>query len=111
MKLGLLTACLPGESLTDIAAWAGDHGYAGLEVAVWPDEPGRDWEASHIDVAHLDDAGVESVRKLFATHQLATSALAYYENCLDVDPTRRGHVHQHLRHVIDAAPRLGVDVV
>jgi len=46
MKLGLLTACLPGESLTDIAAWAGDHGYRALEVAVWPDEPGRDWESS-----------------------------------------------------------------
>ncbi len=111
MKLGFLTACLPGTPLEEIAPWAAAHGYAGLEVAVWPDEPGRDWEASHIDVAHLDDAGVESVRKLFATHQLAISALAYYENCLDVDPTRRGRIHQHLRHVIDAAPRLGVDVV
>jgi hypothetical protein len=37
MKLGMLTACLPGLSLDQIAAWAAGSGYEALEVAAWPD--------------------------------------------------------------------------
>ncbi|HEX4788505.1 MAG TPA: sugar phosphate isomerase/epimerase, partial [Actinospica sp.] len=61
MKLGFLTACLPELPLADIAAWAAETGYEALEVAVWPSTGSRDFEASHIDVAHLDAAGAEQV--------------------------------------------------
>ena len=54
MKLGFLTACLPGVPLERIADWAAAHDFQALEVAVWPDVPGRPFEASHIDVASLD---------------------------------------------------------
>ena len=53
MLLGFLTACLPQVPLADIAAWAAENDYAALEVAVWPKVGGRDFEASHIDVARL----------------------------------------------------------
>lgn len=36
MKLGLLTACLPGWSLERIARWASGHGYEAPGVAAWP---------------------------------------------------------------------------
>jgi hypothetical protein len=36
MKLGFLTACLPGRSLEEIVPWAADHGFEALEVAAWP---------------------------------------------------------------------------
>jgi sugar phosphate isomerase/epimerase len=111
VKLGFLTACLPGMSLVDIVGWAASKGYQGLEVAVWPHDPGRDWEASHIEVAALDASGAESVRALFDDNALEISALAYYENNLDADPDMRQRVHEHLRHVIDAASLLGVDLV
>jgi sugar phosphate isomerase/epimerase len=97
--------------LDDIVHWAAAHGYQGLEVAVWPGDPGRAWEAKHIDVASLDADGAESVRRLFEDNALEVSALAYYENNLDADRARREHVHEHLRHVIDAAQLLGVDLV
>jgi sugar phosphate isomerase/epimerase len=80
-------------------------------VAVWPDVPGRDWEASHIDVAALDAVGAGRVRGLFDEHGLDISALAYYENNLDVDVARREGVHELLRHVIDAAQLLEVGLV
>jgi sugar phosphate isomerase/epimerase len=35
MKLGLLTACLPGRTLEQIATWAADNGFEALEVAAW----------------------------------------------------------------------------
>ena len=111
MKLGFLTACLPGLSLDDVAAWAAAEGYQGLEVAVWPDVPGRDWEASHIAVGSLDHDGADSIRAMLARHGLTVSALAYYENNLHADDKRRDEIHQHLRSVIDAAQLLGCVLV
>lgn len=111
MRLGFLTACLPGEPLDDIAAWAAAAGYQGLEVAVWPDVPGRDWEASHLDVTGVGAAAADDVRATFATHGLEISALAYYENNLAADETVRAETHAHLRRVIDAAAALDCGLV
>jgi sugar phosphate isomerase/epimerase len=111
VKLGFLTACLPGVPLSDIVGWAATEGFQGLEVAVWPDEPGRPWQASHIDVRAFDDSAARSVRGLFAGHDLEISALAYYENNLHGDSRRRQEIHQHLRRVIDAAHLLGCPLV
>lgn len=112
MKLGLLTACLPGDSLSDIAAWAGSHGYRGLEVAAWPREPGtRQHLASHIDVARLDGSGARHIRELFDEHGLGLSALAFYENNLHADLAQRQRIHDHLRRVIDAAALLECSLV
>ena len=111
MRLGLLTACLPGLSLTDIAEWAAAHGYGALEVAAWPDAPDRPWEASHLDVARLDAAGAEQIASMLDQRGLMLSAVAYYENNLAADPAQRAAVHDHLRLCIDAAARLGCPLV
>jgi len=111
MRLGFLTACLPGEQLDDIAGWAATAGYHGLEVAVWPDVPGRDWEASHLDVADFGPAAADEVRGRFAGHGLEISALAYYENNLAADESVRSETHAHLRRVIDAAAALDCGLV
>jgi sugar phosphate isomerase/epimerase len=111
MKLGFLTACLPGLALPDIAAWAAATGYEALEVAVWPSTGSRDFEASHIDVARFGAAGAEDVRSLFDKHGLTLSSLAYYENNLHPDEARRAEIAAHVRHAIDAAALLGVETV
>ena len=111
MRLGLLTACLPGASLGEIAAWAAGHGYRALEVAAWPKAPDRPWVASHLDVATLDQRGADEARDLLTGHGLAMSALAYYDNNLVGDPAQRAAVHDHLRRCIDAAALLGCPLV
>jgi sugar phosphate isomerase/epimerase len=111
VRLGLLTACLPGESLEDIAAWAGAHGYAALEVAAWPDRPGREWEASHLDAESFGAADAERVGSLLDRHGLTLSAVAYYENNLHQDLEVREATQEHLRRCIDAAHLLGVGLV
>jgi sugar phosphate isomerase/epimerase len=111
MRLGFLTACLPGTPLEEIAGWAASEGFEDLEVAVWPDIPGRDWEASHIDVRTFDANAATSVSTMFEESGLGISALAYYENNLDADQERRSAIHEHLRRVIDAAELLGVGLV
>jgi sugar phosphate isomerase/epimerase len=111
MKLGFLTACLPGEPLEAIARWAAGNGYRALEVAAWPDRPGRDWEASHLDVESFRADDAAEVRRLMADHDLEVSAVAYYENNLHTDPRVREAVHEHLRRCIDAAQLLAVPLV
>jgi sugar phosphate isomerase/epimerase len=111
VRLGFLTACLPGAPLDEIVGWAAAEGFEGLEVAVWPDVPGRDWEASHLDVTAFDAEAAAEVLALFDAAGVEISALAYYENNLDADHLRRAGVHEHLRRVIDAAHLLGVGLV
>jgi sugar phosphate isomerase/epimerase len=111
VKLGFLTACLPGLPLDDVAAWAATAGFQGLEIAAWPDEPSRPWEASHIDVGRLGPEQAAGLRGALAAYGLEISALAYYENNLDADEARRERIHAHLRDVIDAAAALGCGLV
>jgi sugar phosphate isomerase/epimerase len=111
MQLGFLTACLPATPLAEVASWAAAEGYRALEVAAWPDRPGRDWEASHLDVEHFDDAEAERVSALLEEHRLTISAVAYYENNLHADPAVREATHEHLRACVDAAERLGCGLV
>jgi sugar phosphate isomerase/epimerase len=111
VKLGLLTACLPDLTLTEIADWAAAHDFEALEVAAWPDVPGRPFEAHHLDVANLDDPAAEKTRSYLAERGLEISALAYYENNLHPDERTRAGYHAHLRHCIDAAERLGCPFV
>jgi sugar phosphate isomerase/epimerase len=98
-------------TLEDVAAWAAQHGYAGLEVAAWPRARGRDWEASHLDVAGFDEHAAEGVRAGLDRVGLELSAVAYYENNLHTDPERREQIHEHLRRCIDAAQLLGCGLV
>jgi sugar phosphate isomerase/epimerase len=111
MKLGFLTACLPQLPLDDIAAWAASHDYEALEVATWPSTGSRDFEAAHIDVARFGERAADGVRALFDRHGLTLSALAYYENNLHPDVTRRAEIAAHVRANIDAAALLGVECV
>jgi sugar phosphate isomerase/epimerase len=111
MQLGLLTACLPTTPLDEVASWAAGEGYQALEVAAWPDRPGRDWEASHLDVESFGDGDARRVAELLAEHELTISAVAYYENNLHADPNVRGATHRHLRACVDAAEKLGCGLV
>jgi len=111
VKLGFLTACLPGLALSDIAAWASTAGYEALEVAVWPSTGSRDFEASHVDVANFGAGEAEQVSELFTKHGLLLSSLAYYENNLHPDEARRAAIAEHVKRAIDAAALLGVETV
>jgi sugar phosphate isomerase/epimerase len=111
MKLGFLTACLPGLQLPEIVSWAAGHGYQALEVATWPTVGSRDFEACHIDVASLGKAQADEVRGLFDDSGLTISALAYYENNLHPHERRRLQIAEHVRRNVDAAQLLGVPYV
>lgn len=107
MKLGFLTACLPGRTLQEIAAWAAEAGFEALEVAAWPDRGDRPFTATHVRVEDFGDREAEEVRVLFDRHGLTLSSLAFYDNNLHPDPQERSSINAHLRACVEAAARLG----
>lgn len=111
MKLGLLTACLPELSLAEIVSWAAATGFEALEVAAWPGVQDRDFTTSHLDVPAMTEESAAEVMGLFAQHELQISALAYYDNNLHPDPTKRRERHDHLKACVDAAALLGCPYV
>ena len=111
MKLGFLTACLPDRPLADIAAWAEANGFAALEVAAWPDLGDRPFTATHLKAESLDEGQAEQVRKLFDTHGLELSSLAFYDNNLHPDLEQRRAINEHVAACIDAAALLGCPTV
>ena len=114
MKLGLLTAAFPTLTLDEIADWASANGFEALEVACWPAGEGaarRYAGVCHVDVDALDEAKAREIVDGLARRGLVISALAYYPNPLAADPDARAAAQEHLRTVIAAAPKLGVDTV
>lgn len=111
MKIGFITACLPGMSLEQIASWASASGYEALEVAAWPSLGNRPFVATHLAVESFTQADADRVRALLERHKLLISSVAYYDNNLHPDPEERAAVHAHVRRCIDAAAALGVPTV
>jgi sugar phosphate isomerase/epimerase len=114
MKLGLFTAALPGLSLESIAGWAADNGFGAIEIACWPAGAGAERRYAgvcHVDVDGLTDEQAGEIRAMLAAKGLIISSLGYYPNNLHPDPAHRAGVNDHLRKVIVAAEKLGVEVV
>ncbi len=111
MKLGFLTACLPGVPLDDLVHWAARQGFQSLELAAWPVSSSRDYQARQIDAARMTKKEAERIKDLFQQHSITISAMAYYDNNLDPDlKIRKAHL-DHLKKVITAASMLEVDLV
>ncbi|MBI2805351.1 MAG: sugar phosphate isomerase/epimerase [Planctomycetes bacterium] len=113
MQLGFVSAILSDFSLDDVFSFASDEGFACVEVMCWP--PGaaerRYAGVTHIDITNLNEALVGKVLGLVDRTGVRISGLGYYPNPLHPEPEHRHRVLEHLRTVIQAAPRLGVDVV
>jgi len=111
MKLGFLTACLPRVPLADLVRWASEQGFQMLELAAWPVDSTRDYQARQIDAGNFNKDDAKRIRDLFAEHKMGISAMAYYDNNLDPDSTRRKRYHEHLKKVINVAALLDVSLV
>ncbi len=113
MQLGFVSAILPDLSLEQVLAFAAEEGFACVELMCWP--PGkadrRYAGVTHLDVTNLNDDRIGQVRDLVKKHGVTISGLGYYPNPLDPDPASRQVIGEHLKRVIEAAPRLGLKVV
>lgn len=104
MYVGILTAPFGGESLEQVAAFAGEYGFGGLEIVAGPG-------SRHVDLTDFTQTDAERTTELLDRRALVISSLAAYVNNTDPDPERRRANNEVVRKAIDAAALLGVEVV
>ena len=113
MQLGFVSAILGDLSLEDVLKFAADEGFACIEPMCWPagGATRRYAGVTHIDVSNFTDDQAGKIKELVKKSGVALSGLGYYPNPLDGDPEHRRVVAEHLKKVISAAPKLGLNVV
>jgi len=104
MYVGILTAPFGKETLEQVAAFAGEYGFGGLEIAAGPG-------SKHIDLTNFTQADADRVQDLMERRALAISSLAAYVNNTDPDPAKRKANNEIVQKAVDAAALLGVEVV
>lgn len=115
IQFGLLTAILDGWSYEEAVDIAAGLGFQCLEVACWPAGKAERRYAgvSHIDAERVleDDAYAKHVTDYIAGKGMHISSLAYYPNTMDPDTAKRTAAIDHLKALIRASAKLGVNMV
>ncbi len=115
MKLGLVTAILDQYNYESMIDTLCQLGFACAEVACWPagGAERRYAGVSHIDVARVlaDDAYAQHIVSYAKQKGVTISALAFYPNTMDGDLHKRAANIEHLKTVIRASAKLGVNLV
>lgn len=113
MKLGFVSAILDGWSFEETIDIAAEMGYSCVEVACWPQGTAERRYAgvSHIDVNQLNAEKAASILDYCKKKGVEISSLAFYPNTMDGDLTRREANIAHLKKVIEASAKLGVNLV
>lgn len=114
-KFGLLTAILDGWTYEEAVDIAAGLGFQCLEVACWPAGKAERRYAgvSHIDAERVleDEAYARHVLDYIAAKGMYISSLAYYPNTMDPDPAKRTAAIDHLKALILASAKLGINMV
>ena len=113
MKLGFVSAILDGWTFEEMIDTASSMGYACVEVACWPcgKAERRYAGVSHINVDELTDEKAAYIKDYCAKKHVEISSLAFYPNTMDGNLEKREAAVAHLRKVICASAKLGVNMV
>jgi len=112
MTIGFLTSCLRKVALPEVMTWAGENGFAALEIwAGAPKETDAPYEGASLNPWAVTVEAAEDLRRLADECGIEISCLTYCVNQLDPDPAKREGYRAHLLKVIEAAALLDVDVV
>ena len=113
MKLGFVSAILDGWTFEEMIDVAHDMGYTCVEVACWPQGKAERRYAgvSHINVDELSDEKAAYLQAYCREKNVEISSLAYYPNTLDPDLDKRAAAAEHLKKLIAASKKLGVNMV
>jgi len=111
MKLGFVSAILPELSFEELIDYAAELDYKCVEVCCWPlgKAERRYAGVTHIDVDNLDDKKANYINQYARGKNIDISALGYYPNPLDPDREKGEFYIQHIKKVIDASAKLGVN--
>ncbi len=113
MKLGLVSAILEQYDFEKMIDTISDIGFACVEVACWPcgKAERRYAGVSHINVDEVDDEKAAYILDYCSKKGVEISSLAFYPNTMDGDLEKRAANVEHLKKVICASAKLGVNMV
>ena len=113
MKLGFVSAILDGWTFEEVIDTAAQMGYRCVEVACWPQGKAERRYAgvSHIDVEQLDDEKTAYILSYCKEKGVEISSLAFYPNPLDPNAEKQQANIEHLKKVMAASAKLGVNMV
>lgn len=113
MKLGFVSAILDGWTFEEMIDTASEMGFTCVEVACWPQGKAERRYAgvSHIDVDTLNNEKAEYINNYCKAKGVEISSLAYYPNTMDGNIEKRAESIEHLKKVIAASAKLGVNMV
>lgn len=115
MKLGFITSILDGWTFEEMMDFASSHGFECVEVACWPQGKAERRYAgvSHINVDEVlsSDEKAAYILDYAKKSGVEISSLAYYPNTMDADLDKRAAAVDHLKKVIRASAKLGVNLV
>lgn len=111
MKLGFVSAILPELGFEELIDYAALLKYECVEVCCWPvgKAERRYAGVTHIDVDTLDDRKKEHISQYVRQKNITISALGYYPNPLDPDREKGSFYIQHIRKLIEASAKLGIN--
>lgn len=113
MKLGFVSAILADQSLDTVLDFAAAEGFSCVELMCWPKGKAERRYAgvTHVDVTDLSQDKADEIKGKVTERGLTISGLGYYPNPLVADPSEAKIYTDHLGKLIEAAPKLGVNVV
>ncbi len=115
MKLGFVSAILDQSSYEEMMDIAADLGFECVEVACWPQGKAERRYAgvSHIDAERvlIDDDYANHILQYSIDKKVEISSLAYYPNTMDADLEKRETAVEHLKALIRASAKLGINMV
>jgi sugar phosphate isomerase/epimerase len=112
VHLGVCTVCLGQVSLPEALRWAGESGYASVEIDCPPLRGSSTWyQHTALDVTAMDGAARDGFASALDKVGLKAAAFSYRTNLLEKDPAKRDGALAHLARVVETAGVLGVPVV
>lgn len=113
MKIGFVSAILDGWNFEELIDTAAAYKYQCVEVACWPRGKAERRYAgvSHIDVEDLSDEKAAAILAYCQEKGVQISSLAFYPNPMDGDLEKRVANSNHLKKVMAASAKLGVNLV
>ncbi|MHC4477576.1 MAG: sugar phosphate isomerase/epimerase family protein, partial [Planctomycetota bacterium] len=113
MKLGFVSAILADRTFEEVISFASRTGYSCVEIMCWPvgKAERRYAGVTHIDVVNLTTNRINEIHNLLEQNRITISALGYYPNPLEADKNNSDRCIAHIKKVIEAARRLGLENV
>lgn len=113
MNLGFVSAILADQSFEEVFDFASENDFSCVEVMCWPKGKAERRYAgiTHIDVGELDKENIDYIKNYVKQKGVEIASLGYYPNPLDPDRGKGEFYVEHIKKVIKAANKLGLENV